>query len=128
MAKVLVAEDLEELRRLIVSVLELEEHEVTSVENGLEAMEALKSVEVELLITDLIMPEMDGLKLIEWTREHYKDLRIIAISGGKAVIPGVYLKAARDAGANAVLPKPFGNKDLLETVKEVLSGEAQPSS
>lgn len=123
MANILVVEDYEELRRIVKNVLEIDQHRVTCVDNGLEGIEAIRHGAFDVVITDLIMPEMDGLKLIEWIRGNKLDLKIIAVSGGKAVIPGVYLHAAKASGADMTIEKPFGNRDLLEAVRTVLGSE-----
>ncbi len=118
MARILLVDDFEELRSLMIALLGDTEHEIVAAYNGLEGLEAVREEDFDIVITDLIMPEMDGLKFIEWLREHKPDTKIIAISGGKAVIPGVYLQAAKAAGATTTLEKPYGRAELIEAIEK----------
>jgi DNA-binding NarL/FixJ family response regulator len=73
------------------------------------------------VITDLIMPEQEGLETITALRRDYPGLKIIAISGGGRIGPEAYLPAARELGADRVFSKPFDVQELAETVRELLS-------
>jgi len=77
----------------------------------------------DLVITDMLMPERDGLELIEELRRRYSHVRIIAISGGGRIAPEEYLQIAKGLGANGVLGKPFFPKQLLATVDQVMALE-----
>lgn len=120
MSKILIVEDFDTLRQLLSDVIGFAGYEIESATSGLEAIESLQQTDFKLVVTDLIMPECDGIKLTEWIRAHQPDLKVIAISGGKASIPGVYLQAAKAAGADVTLEKPFSNAQLLDAIKQLL--------
>jgi CheY-like chemotaxis protein len=77
----------------------------------------------DLVITDLIMPDEDGLKVIMKIRELKKEIKIIAISGGGKAGPGSYLNLAKALGANAVYSKPFSINDMMLKIEELLKVE-----
>ncbi len=81
----------------------------------------MRSDSFDLVITDLIMPEKEGLETIADIRKLCGDLPIIAISGGGRVGPTNYLETARFIGANTTLAKPFGRRELIKTVSELLA-------
>jgi len=88
--------------------------------NGRSAFKIFNRLTVDLVITDLIMPEMDGTEFIIKAREKNPQLKIIAYSGGGRVEPHVYLEVARKLGAKYTFPKPFLLEELLEAVKKLL--------
>ena len=81
------------------------------------------SMPADLVITDLIMPEQEGLETITSLKKEYPGIKIIAISGGGRIGPEAYLPAAQELGADRVFSKPFDVRELAETVKELLSHE-----
>jgi CheY-like chemotaxis protein len=93
--------------------------------NGKEALSHFKPSMTDLVVTDLIMPEEDGLKVIMKLREQKPSLKIIAISGGGKAGPGGYLNLAKALGAHAVLSKPFSINDLILKIEELLATEQQ---
>jgi len=95
---------------------------VVSVENGVAALKQLKAQKpFDLLITDIFMPEMDGIEVIEKTRQLFPDMKIIAISAGSMSIQGEeMLTIASDLGAQKVVKKPFSNDDISAAVTTVL--------
>lgn len=114
---ILVADDDPEIRGLIRSALESEGYKVHAVGNGKEAIAVLKQTPVSLILTDLAMPELDGIETIGEIRKDYPDLKIIAMSGKFA---GSVLNAARFLGANAILSKPLDVDELLKNVRRFL--------
>ena len=115
---ILVAEDDGHIRAWLRAVLENEGYVVMEAANGREAMEVLRRATVDLCITDLAMPEQDGIKTIRMIRYEYPELKILTISGA---FGPEFLRASRILGAAASLPKPVDIGTLLHTVKEVLA-------
>jgi len=111
--KVLVIEDNADLRDYLRQALKLEGHEVLSARNGKEALSMLDGKAFDAVVTDLFMPEMDGIETITALRRRLPDARVIAISGR----PGVdYLTVARELGVKHTLRKPFEIEELLEAL------------
>ncbi len=114
-------EDDKDLRELLkASLTKSGDHLIIDASNGKEALQKFKSLLVDLVITDLVMPEQDGIGLIMELRKIKPGLKIIAISGGGKVGPSNYLSIAETLGANAVFAKPFSIKSLLEKVDEII--------
>ncbi len=123
MATVLVVDDDKETRRLVRMQLEDKGHEVSVGDDGEQATRALKEKSYDLLITDLIMPNKEGIELIMECRKAYPKMKIIAISGVYMGVGGTALPVAEKLGADAALEKPFKFAKLLETVNAVLAKE-----
>lgn len=124
MAHILVIDDDPVLRRVITLVLEQAGHTVLRCENGRKAIDFLAHDRADLLITDIIMPEMDGVETVRAARKLQPDLPILAISGGGSFDPADYLGIARVFGATDILPKPFKPADLAARVATLLDAEA----
>ena len=82
-----------------------------------------KQMKADLIITDLIMPEKEGIETITELRRDFPDVKIIAISGGGRIAPEVYLRMARSLGALRTFAKPIERKEIIETVQELLHNE-----
>jgi CheY-like chemotaxis protein len=123
MACILIVEDDKDLREMLRDSLVKRKHTVLEASNGKEAILRFKPSITDLLITDLIMPDEDGLKLIMDIKTLKPAIKIIAISGGGKAGPGNYLDVAKALGANAVFSKPFSLKDLLTKIGELLNPE-----
>ncbi len=121
MAHILVIDDDPVLRRIITLALEAAGHTVLRCENGRKAIDFLAHDRADLLITDIIMPEMDGVETVRAARRLQPYLPILAISGGGSFAPADYLGIARAFGATDVLPKPFHPPDLVERVARLLA-------
>lgn len=121
MAKILIAEDDEQLREMLRQALEKENYEVVGSKNGEEAIRILKQMPVDLLITDIIMPQKDGTSLIMDIRKDFPDLQVIAISGGARFIdPQNPLHIAKKLGAQITFTKPFKISELLDAVRKLV--------
>ena len=125
MARILVMDDDAGIRELIRDVLEESGHEVTEAEDGNKGMELLQNVQFDLVITDIVMPEKEGLETIIELRTCRPDLKIIAISGGGSMDGRSYLELAERFGANRIFPKPIKVSELLVAVDEVLQPALQ---
>jgi CheY-like chemotaxis protein len=104
----------------VQKMLERAGYIVTSTGDGRSALEQYGSNPTDLVITDLIMPETDGLEMIQELRRINPDVRILAISGGGRVDAEEYLSVARKFGAVEVLSKPFTGQELKRAVETAL--------
>lgn len=120
MAKILVFDDEPSILLMIKKMLEKAGHDVEIALNGKEGMVLFEKNKPDLLITDIIMPEKEGLETIYELRRLYPDLKIIAISGGGRIGPDGYLPGAKLMGANAVFTKPLFPKEFLQAVSDLL--------
>ena len=120
MAKILVLDDEPSILLMIKKMLEKAGHEVEVALNGREGMILFEMNKPDLLITDIIMPEKEGLETIFELRRLHPDLKIIAISGGGRIGPDGYLPGAKLLGANAVFSKPLVPKEFINKVTELL--------
>ncbi|NOQ47507.1 MAG: response regulator [Desulfobulbaceae bacterium] len=118
--RILVIDDDEQMRILLRQVMEWAGHEVAEAENGRQGMQKQRQQPADLVITDLIMPEQEGLETIGSLRKEFADVKIIAISGGGRIGPEAYLPAASELGANRVFSKPFDVQELVTAVRELL--------
>jgi CheY-like chemotaxis protein len=123
MPGVLIVEDDKELREMLKMSLQRRGFAVQEAENGKEAISHFKPSLTDLVVTDLIMPEEDGLKVVIKLRELKPAIKIIAISGGGKVGPGSYLNLAKALGADAIYSKPFSIKDLIVKIEQLLDNE-----
>lgn len=121
MARILVVDDEQMIRDFLEYVLVDAGHEVHTAENGFAAQKLCRIMGFDLLITDILMPEMDGMELIQEMQQHYPQMKIIAMSGGGRCSPQDYLEIAGVLGVSSTIAKPFANQDLLNRVEEVLS-------
>ena len=123
MSVILLIEDDNELREMLKVALVRNNYTVLEAENGKEAIIHFKPGVTDLIVTDLIMPEEDGLKVIMKIREIKPGIKIIAISGGGKAGPGSYLNIAKALGADAIYSKPFSVGDLVTKIEELLKPE-----
>lgn len=121
MANILVVDDEAPLRHLLLDVLGRAGHHVLQAPDGRAGLQAFAESRPDLVITDLIMPEMEGIELISAIKKIDPGVKIIAMSGGGRVNPDLYLTLAAKFGAAKVMSKPVGNKEMLAAVDEVLS-------
>jgi CheY-like chemotaxis protein len=124
---ILVADDEESIRVLLEEWLTEATHTVVAVGNATEGISVVKQHRFDLVITDVLMPEGDGLALITELRKEQPNVRILAMSGGGRYLEGTdCLKMARGMGAHAVLTKPFGHEQLLTGIKQALAPQPPP--
>ena len=119
--RILIIDDDEQIRVLLQQMMEWAGFEVEVAENGKVAMNIQKQNPADLVITDLIMPEQEGLETISRLKKDYEGIKIIAISGGGRIGPEAYLPAAQELGADRVFSKPFDIQSVVDTVKELLN-------
>jgi DNA-binding response OmpR family regulator len=123
MPGVLIVEDDKELREMLKLSLLRRNFTVLEAENGKAAITHFKPLITDLVVTDLIMPEEDGLKVVIKLRELKPSIKIIAISGGGKVGPGSYLNLAKALGADAIYSKPFSINELIAKIEQLLDNE-----
>jgi len=121
MAKILILDDETSILLMLKKMLERAGHEVEIALNGSDGMELFKKNKPDLLITDIIMPNKDGLEVVLELRKKYPELKIIAISGGGRIHPEGYLPSAKHFGANLIFQKPLVQKEFLEAVSSLLN-------
>ncbi len=114
--RILVIEDDPQFLAYLEELLNKEGFEVITAINGQQGLEMLREHAPLMLITDLLMPEKDGVRLITEVREEFKDLPIIAMSGGKSVFSPAFLEAAEELGATYALHKPFDEDLFIEII------------
>jgi two-component system cell cycle response regulator CpdR len=118
MANILLAEDDESLRRFLAAALERAGHAVTACADGAEAFETLRSVEFDLLLSDIVMPGLDGIELAKRAADLHPRLKIMFITGFAAVA----LHPAAEAPKQAkVLSKPFHLREIVQEVERMIA-------
>ncbi len=120
MKRVLIIDDDLQMREMMVQAVERAGYHAAGAANGKIGLGIHSQEPADLVITDLIMPEKEGIETIRELRKDFPQLKIIAISGGGRAGPEGYLNVAKAIGANRTLSKPFDLKTLLAAVKELL--------
>ena len=121
MKRILLVDDVPAVRLSIRAALEAIGHQVLEAADGKEALELLGNQAVDLIVTDLWMPNLDGVELLKRLRAGNANIRVIAISGGGVRKPiDVSAALAQTWGADAVLYKPFDNEDLVDEINRLL--------
>lgn len=126
MAHILVVDDEELVRFTLRVALEADGHQITTAENGKDALRLVAENTYDLVITDLIMPEKEGIETIIELKRSYPGIKILAISGGGKLKDTSALEIAGYLGARNTLKKPFGRDELLSKVTQSLSESADP--
>jgi len=122
MARILVVEDVPDFRLMMREILGSAGHDVVEAENGHDAMRQMDAGRFDLLVTDVVMPESDGVELIRSLTRRGERLPILAVSGGGHNLPAaVSLALTEAAGAHRTLFKPFRAAELLSAVDELLA-------
>jgi CheY-like chemotaxis protein len=120
MARILLVDDDVSFRSMLREVLRRAGHEVREAGNGGEALAAFVRESSDLVVTDLVMPDQEGIETIIALRKLHPDLKIIAMSGGGRMNPSLNLEMAKRLGAARTLAKPFSHAEILEAIDGVL--------
>jgi CheY-like chemotaxis protein len=130
MASILVVDDEPDVAEAISAVLEHAGFAVVTADSAARGLQAVAAQRFDVVVTDIIMPRVNGLELIRKLRAEHPRIRIVAISGGgsfgplslkpDAISTHAFIAAAREAGAEDVLTKPFDMEDLLSVVRKHL--------
>jgi DNA-binding response OmpR family regulator len=123
METILIIDDDKSILILIKKRLINEGFNVLTASNGKEGMNLFNDNQVDLVITDIIMPDKDGFVTIVELKKICPDIKIIAMSGGGRGLPEYYLDTAKNFGAQYILEKPFEISEVLEAVHELLKEE-----
>ena len=121
MARILIIDDEELARYALRDALQSAGHDVAEAEDGIAGIKLYRAETFDLVITDIIMPEKEGLGTISEILEDNPTQKIIAISGGGRVGYGGHLESASMLGASSTLAKPFSDKELLDCVTACLA-------
>jgi len=120
MARLLIIDDDDQFRGMLRHMLEREGYEIVDAPNGKEGIRRYREDPADLIITDMLMPEKEGVETIMELKRDFPDVKIIAISGGGRIGPEEYLYVAKKIGALQTLTKPIGREELLKAVREIL--------
>ncbi len=120
MARVVVIDDNPEVRAILREALELHGYDVEVATNGRAGLEVVREWAADLVITDIFMPEKDGIETIMDLQRDHPNVKIIAMSGGGTTGNMTYLPAAQQLGAVRSIAKPFNCLEVVRTVRELL--------
>ena len=121
MSRVLIVDDEKTIRDTLAYIIESLGHEAYEASDGDEALKILSEKDIDLVVSDLIMPNREGLQTIQEIKNNWPDVKIIAMSGGGRAGTTDYLDYAQTLGADLTLKKPFSMAALKSTVIAVLS-------
>jgi DNA-binding response OmpR family regulator len=119
--QILVIEDDFAVRELILQTLSKAGYQVIAAGDGVEGLNLFREKNPALVITDIVMPQKEGLQTIIELRQQSPDVKVIAMSGGGRYCNADYLKLAKKFGARRTVSKPFMRDEMLAAVKEVLA-------
>lgn len=120
--RVLVVDDNPDIRGFIQALLEVAGYDVTAASNGDEALGVLRARGGDIVITDLFMPERDGLETIQALKQEFPGIAVVAISGDRKTVGDTdYLSVAEVAGADCTLRKPFTSEALFQAVRSAVA-------
>jgi len=120
--KILIVDDNENFLELLSEFLVDNDYDVACSLNGEDAQNKFVEFKPDLVITDIVMPDVDGIELLLGLRNINPDIRVIVMSGGNRGHADIYLQMADKLGANAILNKPFQLSELLVQVKKLETG------
>ncbi len=120
MASILIVDDDDDIRDTLVDLMRSKGHQVSGVADGADALTLAAASRPDLLVTDIIMPDKDGIQTIIEMRKLYKDIPVIAMSGGGKIPASVYLAHARAAGEMTTLEKPFKVTAFVKAVENAM--------
>lgn len=115
--RILVVDDEPQVREVVRAILESAHYDIDEVSDGADVLPRVASWRPDMVITDLVMPETEGIGVIRQLRQTHPSVGIIAMSGARG---GSYLPVARAMGADATIAKPFDPATLLQQVQHVL--------
>ena len=120
MARILIIDDEPQIRSMLTLMLAREGYDIVEASDGVAGIKIYRQNPADLIITDLIMPNKDGIGMIIDLKKEFPDVKIIAMSGGGLNKPDGYLKGAKKLGAACTLTKPIDREEMLKAVREIL--------
>jgi DNA-binding NtrC family response regulator len=120
MTTILIADDDDNVRYALSKLLRKAGYHVLEAQNGKEASKLLRKAMPDVLVTDIVMPEQDGMGLLNTARELNPAMPVLVMSGGGNIVGLDYLSLAQTMGANATLCKPFDNDEVLSVVANLV--------
>lgn len=123
MKRILIIDDEPHILLMLKKMLEKAGYEIDLASNGVEGLDLFSKRPSDLVITDIIMPEKEGLETIRAMKRILPELKIIAMSGGGRLSASNYLETALIFGAKKIIEKPFSQQQMVSAVKELLEGE-----
>ncbi len=120
MSKILVVDDDDLIRGMVSTILKKLGYEVVEAVNGTQGVEKAKTENPDLVITDILMPDKEGIETIIELRSINKDIKIIAMSGGGGTKNMSFLDMAKNVGANEIMMKPFKPNDIEDKIKALI--------
>ena len=120
MARILIIDDDVQILDMLRQTLEREGYEVVDAPNGKEGIRLYREDPADLIITDIIMPEKEGIEIIVELKRDFPNVKIIAISGGGQIGSEEYLRIAKGLGALRTFTKPVEREELLGAVQELI--------
>ena len=127
MARILIIDDESQIRSMLRLMLERVGYEIAEAPDGIEGIRQYRENPADLIITDLIMPNKDGIGMIIDLKKEFPKVKIIAMSGGGVNRPEGYLDGAKKLGATRTLTKPIDRDEMLKAVKETLKDNTSPA-
>ncbi len=124
MERILIIDDEPQIRSMLRLMLERAGYEVVEASDGIDGIRLYRQNPTDLIITDLIMPNKDGIGMIIDLKKEFPDVKIIAMSGGGLNKPEGYLQGAKKLGAAYTLTKPIDREKMIQAVKDTLRGSA----
>jgi DNA-binding response OmpR family regulator len=124
MKRILIIDDEPYILMMLKKMMERAGYEVELAENGMRGLELFREEAFNLVISDIIMPEKEGLGIIREMKQDRPELKIIAISGGGRVSADDYLNTAKLFGADRIFQKPFKQEEIVGAVRELI-GEGE---
>jgi YesN/AraC family two-component response regulator len=121
MAKILIIDDDPSILTMLKRMLEKAGYEVDTASNGSEGLKKIESCPPDLLVTDIVMPEKEGLELICYLKGKNPELKIVAISGGGRFNYEGYLTGAKLLGADLIFQKPLVHKEFVQAVSDLIN-------
>jgi DNA-binding response OmpR family regulator len=121
--RIVIIDDEEPIRKVLRIAFERAGFEVDTAPEGGTGIRRCRERQTDLVITDLVMPEQEGIETIQELRRDFPDVKIVAISGGGQISPESYLAIAERIGADLTFEKPIDTKALVSAVGELLAEE-----
>jgi DNA-binding NtrC family response regulator len=120
MARILIIDDEESVRITLSKTLKAARHDIHEASDGDVALKILTEQKIDLVITDIVMPNREGVETMRAIRANWPRIKVIAMSGGERIRTPEFLKEAGELGVSELLKKPFSMSELQHTVSTVL--------